>query len=465
MKIVIVGNGKVGFTLAEHLSKEDHDVTIVDTDFESLKRASETLDVMCVRGNGACAPILEEAGVENADVFIAATSMDEVNMVSCLTAKYMGAKFTIARVRSTDYTQSPSSLKSLKKELGIDMTINPEYATAVEISRLLRFPSAANIETFQRGRVELVGFRIQEEDFLAGKTLISLSHKLKDLPILFCAVERADQVFIPHGNFEMQADDLVYVIGEPYGISKFFKTLGRYIPKIRNTFIVGGGKIAHYLATTLDKVGHRITIVERQEERCRQLAEALPKALIICGDGTDQEVLESENMPNSDAFVALTDQDEYNVILSLYAMQQGIPKVISKTNHQNYVGIARSIGLDSFISPKHITANHILQVVRGMQNSKGSVMTSLYKIAGERAEAMEFVVNETTRNLGVPLKELKLKEGILIAVIIHNGKIIIPEGSSRIEQGDTVIIVSHDSGILDVNDIYADGFVGGGGEA
>lgn len=465
MKIVIVGNGKVGFTLAEHLSKEDHDVTIVDPDFETLKRASETLDVMCVRGNGASAPILEEAGVENADVFIAATSMDEINMVSCLTAKSMGAKFTIARIRSTDYTQSPSSLKSLKKELGIDMTINPEYATAVEISRLLRFPSAANIETFQRGRVELVGFRIQEEDFLAGKTLISLSHKLKDLPILFCAVERGGQVYIPHGNFEMQADDLVYMIGEPYGISKFFKTLGRYMPKIRNTFIVGGGRIAHYLAPILEKIGQHITIVEQQEDRCRQLAESLPKALIICGDGTDQELLESENMPNSDAFVALTDRDEYNIIVSLYAMQQGIPKVISKTNRQNYVGIARSIGLDSFISPKHITANQILQVVRGMQNSKGSVMTALYKIAGERAEAMEFVVNETTRNLGVPLKELKLKEGILIAVIIHNGKITIPEGSSKIEQGDTVIIVSHDSGILDVNDIYADGFVGGGGEA
>lgn len=464
MKIVIVGNGKVGFTLAEHLSKEDHDVTIVDTNFDALKKASETLDVMCVKGNGASAPVLEEAGADSADVLIAATNMDEINMVSCLTAKHMGTKFVIARIRNTDYTMAHASLKSLKKELGIDMTINPEYATAVEISRLLRFPSAANIETFQRGRVELVGFRLQEEDFLAGKTLISLSHKLKDLPILFCAVEREDQVYIPHGNFEMHVGDLVYVIGEPLGINKFFKTLGRYMPKIRNTFVVGGGRITYYLASLLEKMGQHITIVEQQADRCRHLAEVLPKALIIHGDGTDQELLESENMPDSDAFIALTDRDEYNMILSLYAMQQKIPKVISKTNRQNYAGIARSIGLDSFISPKHITANHILQVVRGMQNSKGSVMTSLYKIAGERAEAMEFVVNETTRNLGIPLKDLKLKKGILIAVIIHQGKITIPEGSSKIEAGDTVIIVSHDSGILDINDIYADGSAGGGAE-
>ncbi len=461
MKIIIVGCGKVGFTLAEHLSKEDHDVTIVDTDFESLKRASDALDVMCVKGNGASSAILEEAGAGTADVVIAATGLDEINMICGQVAKRMGARYVIARIRNAEYT---SDLTSLKKDLGIDMTINPEQATATEISRLLRLPTAANIETFYRGRVELVGFRLQGEDFLAGKTLASLSHKLRDLPVLFCAVERGEEVFIPNGNSQLLEDDLVYVIGEPLGISQFFKALGRYAPTIRDVFITGGGRITYYLATMLDKLGKRTKIVETDEARCRHLAEALPRSLIIHGDGTDQELLEAEDMQNNDAFVALTGRDEYNLIVSLYAMQQGVPKVVAKSNRQNYIGIARSVGLDSVISPKLITANHILQVVRGMQNSKGSVMTSLHKIAGERAEAMEFVVNNTTLNLNVALKDLKLKKGILIAVIIHNNRITIPEGSSKIQAGDTVIIVSRDSGILDINDIYADTPVSGGGK-
>lgn len=459
MKIIIVGIGKVGFTLAEHLSKEDHDVTIVDTDFGTLKKASDSLDVMCVKGNGASMSTMEEAGADTADIVIAATNMDEINMVCGLTAKRLGAKYVIARIRNAEYTVGQASLK---KELGIDMIINPEQTTAIEISRLLRFPSAANIETFYRGRVELVGFRVQEDDFLAGKTLGSLSHKLRDLPILFCAVERAHEVFIPNGSSELRAGDLVYVIGEPYGVSQFFKALGRYAYKIREVFIAGGGRISYYLASMLEKLGQRSKIIECSEERCRHLAEMLPRTLIVCGDGTDQELLESENLQSSDAFIALTDRDEYNLIVSLYAMQLGVPKVVAKSNRQNYIGIARSVGLDSVISPKLITANQILQVVRGMKNSKGSIMKSLHKICGERAEAMEFVVNSTTRNLGVPLKNLKLKKGILIAVIIHDNRIIIPEGSSKIEEGDTVIIVSRDSGILDINDIFASA---GGGDA
>lgn len=459
LKIIIVGNGKVGFTLAEHLSKEDHDITIVDTDYETLKHSSDTLDVMCVKGNGASSSILDEAGASIADVVIAATGMDEINMVCGQVAKRMGAKYVIARIRNTDYT---SDLTSLKKDLGIDMIINPEQTTATEISRLLRLPTAANIETFYRGRVELVGFRLQADDFVVGKTLATL--KLHDINILFCAVERGGTVFIPNGNSQLLEGDMVYVIGEPLGISRFFKELGRYAPKIRNIFITGGGRITQYLIPMLDKLGKHTKIVESDAERCRHLAEVFPRSLIIHGDGTDQELLESEDMQHNDAFVALTGRDEYNLIISLYAMQQGVPKVVAKSNRQNYIGIARSVGLDSVVSPKQTTANHILQVVRGMQNSKGSVMTSLYKIADDQAEAMEFVVNQTTRHLGVPLKNLKLKKGILIAVVVHNDQIIIPEGSTKIEAGDTVIIVSRDSGILDMNDIYADGSAGGGSD-
>lgn len=458
LKIIIIGDGKVGFTLAEHLSQEDHDVTVVDTDPAALKRASEALDVMCVRGNGAALSVLQEAGADSADVVIAATNMDEINMVCCLTAKHMGARYVIARIRNVEYTVGQSALK---RELGIDLAINPEQATAVEITRLLRFPNAGNIDTFYRGRVELVGFRAQEGDFIIGRPLASLSSRLKDLPILFCAVERGDGVVIPHGNFTIAAGDRVFVIGEPLGINQFFKVLGRYSPKIKDVFIAGGGRISYYLAAALERMGQHPKIVEAREARCRELAEALPRTLVICGDGTDQELLESENLQHSDAFIALTDRDEYNLIISLYAMQQGVPKVVAKSNRENYLGIARSVGLDSLISPKRITANHILQVVRGMQNSKGSVMNALYKIASDKAEAMEFVANQTTRYLGVPLKDLKLKKGILLAVIIHNNRIIIPEGSSKIEAGDTIIVVSKDHVILDINDIYASG----GGEA
>ena len=465
MKIIIVGGGKVGFTLAEHLSREDHDVIIIDTRDEALQRASDTLDVMCVKGNGASIATLREADAEHADVLIAATSLDEINMICCLTAKRLGTKYTIARVRNVEYAVE---LATLKKVIGIDMIINPENATAVEIARLLRFPSAANLETFYRGRVELIGFRVQADDFICGHPLSELSRQVKALPILFCAAERGDKSIIPDGSYVPTAGDKLYLIGQPAGMTQFFKLLGRYAPKIKDVFMVGGGRISHYLTALLEGMGLRVKLVERSMDRCRELSELLPHTMIICGDGTDQELLESENVAASDAFVALTDRDEDNLIISLYAMQLGISKVVAKSNRQNYAGIARAVGLDSVISPKLITANQILQVVRGMENSKGSVMTALYRIAEGKVEAMEFVVNATTRHLGTPLKDLRLKKGILIAVIVHQGRVIIPEGSTCMRQGDTVIIVSGDEGILDVNDIFDEslldpGIMGGAG--
>ena len=465
MKIIIVGDGKVGFTLAEHLSRESHDVTIIDTRDEALKRASDALDVMCLKGNGASIATLREAEAEHADILIAATSLDEINMICCLTAKQMGTKYTIARVRNVEYAVD---LPTLKKVVGIDMIINPENATAVEIARLLRFPSAANLETFYRGRVELIGFRVQPDDFICGRPLSELSRQVKDLPILFCAAERGDRSIIPDGSYVPTAGDKLYLIGQPAGMTPFFKMLGRYAPKVKEVFVVGGGRISHYLTALLEGMGLHIKVVERNRDRCRELSELLPHTMIICGDGTDQELLESENVAASDAFVALTDRDEDNLIISLYAMQLGISKVVAKSNRQNYAGIARAVGLDSVISPKLITANQILQVVRGMENSKGSVMTALYRIAEGKVEAMEFVVNATTRHLGTPLKDLRLKKGILIAVIVHQGRVIIPEGSTCMRQGDTVIIVSGDEGILDVNDIFDEslldpGIMGGAG--
>lgn len=351
----------------------------------------------------------------------------------------------------------------LKHELGIDLVINPEQATAIEIARLLRFPSAANLETFCRGRVELISFRVREGDFLAGQPL-SQQTELQTLPMLLCAAETVKgDVVIPDGSFVPQPGDRLYLIGEPSGLTAFFRLLGRHTPKCRTVFLVGGGRIAHYLAVMLEKQGIHVKIIERNLDRCRHLSEMLPHAMVICGDGTDQELLEQENVTASDAFVALTDRDEDNLIISLFAMQQGISKVIAKSNRQNYAGIAHAAGLDSVISPKLLTAGQILQVVRGMQNSKGSVMNALYKIADGHAEAMEFMVNETTRYRDVPLRDLRLKKGILIAVLVHQGRIVIPDGSSVISAGDTVILISRNHGILDINDIYDDSLLDLGG--
>ena len=460
MKIIIVGIGKVGYTLAEQLSREHHDITVIDDDDEVLSRANDVLDIMCVRGNGASFSALREAGAPSADVVIAATSHDEINMVCCQAAKSLGAQYAIARIRDVDYTRE---LTLLQKKLGIDMVINPEQATAVEISRLLHFPSATNVETFYRGKVELVGFRVQTGDFLTGKPLSELSAQVKNLPILICAAEQNGKIVIPNGSFVPQPGDKVYVMGQLYGVNQFFKLLGRYNPKVRDVIIVGGGRISHYLTTILEKLGMRVKIIELNEERCRELAEMLPHSLIIHGDGTDQELLESENFTHAQAFVALTDRDEDNLIISMYALLQGLSRVVAKSNRQNYSAIAAAVGIDSIISPKLLTANSILQVVRGMQNSKGSVMTALYRIADNQAEAAEFVANQTTRHLGIPLKDLPLKKGVLIAVIASQGKIIIPEGSSVIHDGDTVIIVSADTSIMDINDIYDPSYLEFGG--
>ena len=453
MKIIIIGTGKVGFSLAEQLLNEKHDITIVDTQDSALRRATDALDIMSVKGNGVSTDTLREAGAEDADLLVAATNSDEVNMVCCLTAKHLGAKYTIARIRNPEYNLG---LHELKKNMGIDMVINPENATAVEISRLLRFPSAANIETFCRGRVELMGFRLQEGDFLVNQPLHALSAQVKQLSLLVCAVDRDGEVTIPNGSFVPQVGDKLYLIGRPTSLDQFFRLLGRYSPKVKTVFIVGGGKISVYLTAILEKTKMRVKIVELSEKRCRLVSEMMPRTTVICGDGTDQELLESERMSAADAFVALTDRDEDNLIISLYAMQQGMHKVVTKCNRQNYTGIARAVGLDSVISPKLITAAQILQLVRGMQNSQGSVMNTLYRIADGKTEAMEFTVGPSTRHLNVPLRDLHLHKGILIAVIMRDGEIIIPEGSSCIQEGDSVIIISRDRPIQDLNDIYAE---------
>ena len=459
LNIIIAGAGKVGATLAEHLSGEGHSITILDISEPTLNRLSNHLDVMCIRGSCSSRDVLTDAGAKDANILIAATNSDEINLLCCHCAHRLGVPHTVARVRGTDYV---NDLDNLKKDLGITMVVNPELATAEEISRLLRFPTAANVDSFARGRVEMCSFTIQETDFLSGRSLASLSSKIQGLPILFCAVERGDDVFIPNGASILAQGDKIYMAGTPNGIHQFFKLLGRQAYRIRSVLILGGGRITHYLLPQLERLGMRCKVVERDEDRCRTLAEKFPSSLIIHGDGTDPELLTEERLTASDAFVALTDRDEDNLIISLYAHQSGVPKVVAKSSRQNYTSIARSAGVESVVSPRFTTAYQIMRLIRGLQNSKGTAMTALYRIAGGQAEAMEFHVTANTRGLGVPLKSLRLRQGVLLAVIVRRNKVIIPEGSTCLESGDDVIVVARNSGILDLNDIYAEGIGAGG---
>ncbi len=453
MKIVIVGNGKVGYSLAEHLVAEHHDVTVVDIRDQNLSNASDTLDLMVLQGNGVSAATLREAGADSADLLVATTNSDEVNMVCCLTAKNLGTKYTIARIRTPEYN---INLPELRKNLKIDMVINPESSTASEISRLIRFPSATNIEIFCRGKVELMGFRLQEGDFLVDKPLYALGSDIKRLSLLFCAADRGGELIIPKGSFIPQAGDTLYLLGQPDSLDQFFRILGRYTSKVGKVFILGGGKITNYLVPMLDKLGVRSKVVELREDRCRDLCDRFPHLTVIHGDGSDPELLESESLTDYDCFVALTDRDEDNFIISLFAKHENLSKVITKCNRQNYLGIARNVGLDSVISPKFITTSRILRVVRGMQNSQGGVMHSLHRIANGSADAMEFTVTASTNHLGVPLKDLRLRSNVLIGVIVRDTQIIIPEGSSTMQEGDRVIIVAPTGKVMQLNDIYSE---------
>lgn len=452
MRIVIVGGGKVGFTLAENLSADNHDIYFIDTDESVLKKADDMLDVMCIRGNGASLSTLKSAGIESADVLIAVTDRDELNMLSCLMAKKLGAKYTIARIRDPEYSDEAIHIKH---ELDIDMIINPENTTAMRIARIIRFPEAIDVDVFYRGRIELVGFRVEEGDIICGRPLSEVRKKLGNLPILFCAVDHGEETVIPNGSTVFEIGDKVYVIGEIINVNKFFHTLGRITHKAKNIFIAGGGRVGHYLGRSLSDMGMDIKIIEQDRARCEDLCELLPKALLVCGDGTDQELLASENLDKAAVFVSLTGRDEDNLIMSLYAKSAGVPKVIAKVARQNYMDLVDDLNIDSIVSPKMITAYSIIRKIRAMSNTQGSHMEALFQIATGSAEAIEFVVRAGAKNLGIALKDLKIKKGVLISVIVRNGHFIIPSGNDYIQEGDNVIIVTTSRvPILNLNDIY-----------
>ncbi len=449
MKIIIIGSGKVGFTLAKQLSGENHDLVLIDQRAEAMQVADNTLDILCLEGSGASIQILLEAGVRSADLVISVTGSDELNIVCCLIAKKLGARHTVARIRSPEYYREANLLK---KEVGLNMIINPEHAAAQEISRLLRVPSAFSVETFARGLVELIGFPILESDGLAGLSLFEYN-KRRSNGVLMCAVIRGGEVYVPNGRFVPQVGDKAYVIGSQREIARFFHTLGRDGNRIRAITVLGGSKIATYLTWAVEKVGMKVRIVEQDPVKCLSLSEKLPDSMILQGDGTDSAVIDAEGLLDTDAFIALTNRDEENLLMAMTAQRHGVKKVIAKMSRPNYIDMMRESGVDSIISPKDITANQISAYVRAMARSEGSAVENLYKPLGGAIEAVEFTATATTRFLDTPLKDLRLKPGMLVAAIAREGKIIIPDGSTSIRAGDKVIVMAKSIFLQDLDEI------------
>ena len=450
MNIIIAGCGKVGRALAEQLSREKHDITVIDRKPEAIQQITNIADVRGVVGNGASFEIQMDAGIDTADLMIAVTDADEVNLLCCLIAKKAGGCQTIARVRNPVYHHE---IHHIKDELGLSMVINPEWAAAMEMARLLRFPSAIDIDTFANGRIELLRFQLEEQNPLCNNKIKDL-HMLSRCEVLICIVERGNEVLIPSGEVELKAGDMISVVASPVNASRFFKTIGIETNQVKNTMIIGGGKISFYLAKRLLEMGIQVKIIEKDRDACERLCEILPKAMIINGDGTDRELLAEEGLAKAEGFAALTNMDEENVMLALYAKSMSKAKKITKVNRNTFDTIIGSLNIGSLIYPKHITSETILQYVRAMQNSIGSNVETLYRLVDGNAEALEFVIKEKSEVTDIPLQELQLKPHILVCAINRKGKIIIPRGQDCIQEGDSVVIITKDCGAYkDIRDI------------
>lgn len=450
MDIVIIGDGKVGHKLAMQLSGEKYNVTLIDKSEKKLRDTVNEMDVSCVVGDGASADIQRQADVPGADLVIACASTDEMNLFCCLLARKLGAKQTIARVRNPIYH---NQIDLLKEDLKLSMAVNPERALAGEISRVLIFPSAAKIETFAKGRVELVEVTYPSHSSIEGLSLSEL-YKKHQIKMLVCAVQRGGEVYIPDGNFVPQAGDKINIAASHQEIERFLKLTNGMRDKAKNVMICGGGRVAYYLGSQLLELGMQVKIVEIDEKRCMELCDLLPGATIIHGNATDHELLEEEDISKADAFVSLTGMDEENIIMSMYAKTRHVPKVVTKVNDEGLQSMVDQLGMESVVSAKNVTANVITSYVRAMRNSMGSAnVETVYKLIGGKIEALEFRIREKTKYTGVPLKDLRLKLNHLVACIVRNRRIIIPGGNDTLEVGDNVIVISMEQGLEDLQDI------------
>jgi len=451
MKIIIVGGGKVGGTLAEYLRNEDHDISVIDPDSAVIEYLSTEFDLLGIEGSGVSCEDLLSAGADKADILIASSSLDEINILSCAIAKRLGTKRCIARLRDPEHTvQFPF----LRDELGLSNMVNPELYAAGEISRIIRTPSAIKVDTFAKGRIDLAEIKVESGSKLDGLSLYMLP-KIYKLKLLICAVTRGTEIFIPSGDFTLQAGDRIHVTAPHADLLSLFRQLGSSTQRIKDVMSIGGGRIAYHLTRQLLDAGLSVKIIEQDKERCLELSNTFPKAKIICGDGTDQDILLSEGLETIDACVALTGIDEENIIISMYAKAQSNAKVITKVNKLSLKQMASSVGLDSFVSPKLLTANTIIQYVRAVQNAGGSGIVTLYKLVDDQVEAIEFIAREGSKILNRPLKELSadLKKDLLIAGIIRGNKVIIPNGDDYIAKDDSVIVVTSNRYFQDLDEI------------
>lgn len=452
MRIIIVGGGKVGNALATQLIQEKHDITLIDRSESVIQRSMDELDALTVQGSGVSASTLEEAGVRGADIVIAVTISDEINMLCSLLSKRLGALYTISRIRDPEYMKS---LPFLLKELWIDYAINPERNTALEISRILRYPFSGSVETFAHGRVELMDFRVGQEDGLIGHSLQDLTKKRPDLPrVLFCLVERDHQALIPKGDFVFQEQDHVFVVADVKTISAFFATLGKNTAGVSRVMIMGGGRIAYYLVPMLLDMRIQVSVVEIDQERARTLSASFPQANVILGDGTEKELLLSEDLSSCDAFVTLTGRDEENIMAGLWAVQNKVRKVIVKSNREHYSEMLVTAGIDSVLSPKQVTANTILRAVRTRQNAQTiKAVQRMYRLMDGKAEALEFIVSREDSFVGRPLKDLRFQKDALLAVIVRQNQCLIPSGQTTLEPEDRAILITLRQGVASLSDV------------
>lgn len=452
MRIVIVGCGKIGSTIVSSLVNEGHDVVVVDGDPNIIAEMTNTYDAMGVCGSGTDSDTLKEAEVEKAELFVSVTGSDELNMLSCFIARRMGAKHTIARIRNPEYNDS--SLGFLCQQLDLSLSINPEMLAAQEFFNILKFPSAVNVETFSGRAFEIVEILLKDDSPLVGMKLLEL-RKHYQAKFLICAVQRGEEVYIPDGSFELKVGDKIGLTASPLEIQKLLKQLGILKKQARNVMILGASRTAYYLAKMLLGSGNSVKIIEKDRALCEEFCNLLPGAVMICGDGAETELLMEEGLASVDAFVPMTGTDEENILLSCFANTQEVPKVICKVNRKELSTLAGKLGLDSMVSPQKLISNVLTRYARALENSLGSNVETLYKIMDGKAEALEFNVQSDFRSLEVPLKEMKLKDNVLIAGIIRGRKTIIPAGDDVIRAGDRVIVLSTEHRLNDLSDIIA----------
>lgn len=452
MHIIVIGNGKIGSTITEQLSAEGHDIVVIDNSEARAADAQNLRDIIAIHGNGATRAVQLKAGAQSADLLIAVTNDDEVNLLCCLVAKKLGTKYTIARVRNPEYSDD---LALMRDELGLSLTINPDFNAAQDIFSVLRFPGVLNVEKFSKGRVEIAEFRLPKDSPLASLDLIEISrrHKIK---FLICAVRRDEETFIPSGGFTLMPDDRISFVAAPEESEKLLRTAGIAVRTPKKVIIVGAGRISHYLARMLRLIGVHPTIIDRSIDKCKQISAHLPDCLVIHGDGSDRELLAEEGIDHADAFVAATDTDEINILLSMYATSVKVPKVVTKVSRFSIVELVGDEKLGSIISPKEVSADQVISYVRALESSAASNVETLYRVVDNTVEALEFNVREPDKRLlDIPLKDLNLRKNLLIGCIIRHNKIIVPNGQDCIKLGDRLIVVTTILGLSDLHNILA----------